>query len=144
MKYHFSLFIIILILFCFSGWGCKAEVPATPDTSSTDTIVKGADISWLPQMEASGYKFYNNSGVHEDCFSILKEHGINSIRLRTWVSPSNDPVNGHCSQSETVAVALRAKNNGMRIMIDFHYSDSWADPSKQVKPTVGQVLTSNN
>lgn len=99
-----------------------------------DSYVKGADISWLPQMEATGYKFYNNSGDAQDCLQILKDHGINTIRLRTWVNPSNDKTNGHCSKDETVAMAVRAKNMGMRIMIDFHYSDSWADPGKQVKP----------
>ncbi len=98
------------------------------------TFAKGADISWLPQMEATGYKFYNDKGVEEDCFKILKDHGINSIRLRTWVNPSDDRASGHCSKDETVAMAVRAQKWGMRIMIDFHYSDSWADPGKQKKP----------
>jgi len=97
-------------------------------------FAKGADISWLPQMEATGYKFYNSAGKPEDCLKIIKEHGINSVRLRTWVNPSNDKASGHCSKEETVAMAVRSKKMGMRIMIDFHYSDSWADPSKQVKP----------
>ena len=97
-------------------------------------FVKGADIGWLPQMEATGYKFYNDSGVQEDCFKILKEHGINTIRLRTWVNPSGDPQSGHCSKEETVAMAKRAQQWNMRVMIDFHYSDSWADPGKQKKP----------
>ncbi|MGC3979089.1 MAG: arabinogalactan endo-1,4-beta-galactosidase [Paludibacteraceae bacterium] len=97
-------------------------------------FAKGADISWLPQMEASGFKFYNTSGQEQDCIQILKDYGINSIRLRTWVNPSNDKWSGHCSKDETVAMASRVKNAGMRVMIDFHYSDSWADPSKQVKP----------
>jgi arabinogalactan endo-1,4-beta-galactosidase len=97
-------------------------------------FVKGADISWLPQMEATGYKFYNDKGVEQDCFRILKDHGINTIRLRTWVDPSDDRASGHCSTAETVAMALRAKKWGMRVMIDFHYSDSWADPGKQKKP----------
>ena len=111
---------------------CKGESPlAVPPVN---TFAKGADIGWLPQMEASGYKFLNDQGVQEDCFKILKDHGINSIRLRTWVNPSDNPASGHCSKDETVAMALRAKQWGMRVMIDFHYSDSWADPAKQVKP----------
>lgn len=65
---------------------------------------------------------------------LLKDCGINTIRLRVFVNPSNDRINGHCSKDETVAMALRAKNMGMRVMIDFHYSDSWADPAKQTKP----------
>ena len=97
-------------------------------------FAKGADISWLPQMEATGYKFYNDNGMEEDCFKILKDHGINSIRLRTFVNPSENRASGHCSKDETVAMAVRAKKWGMRVMIDFHYSDSWADPGKQRKP----------
>ena len=107
---------------------------------------KGADIGWLSQMEATGYKFYDSTGIQKDCLEILKGHGINSVRLRVWVNPSNDKTSGHCNKNEVVAMALRAKEMGMRVMIDFHYSDSWADPAKQNKPaawathTFGQLL----
>lgn len=101
----------------------------------------GADISWLPQMEASGYIFRNDNGEPEDCFKILKDHGINAIRLRTWVNPSDDPRSGHCSTEETVAMAQRAKEWGIQVMINFHYSDSWADPGKQHKPGAWEGLT---
>ena len=111
---------------------CTPQKPVTQPPAST--IAKGADISWLPQMEATGYKFYNSNGEQQDCFRILKDHGINSIRLRTWVNPSNDKASGHCSTAETVAMAKRAKQWGMKVMIDFHYSDSWADPGQQRKP----------
>lgn len=121
------LFITLAILGC-----SNADTP--PEVKPVDTMARGADISWLPQMEATGYKFYNDSGQEEDCFKILKDHGINSIRLRTFVNPSDDKISGHCSTDETVAMALRAKTAGMRVMIDFHYSDSWADPAKQHKP----------
>jgi len=97
-------------------------------------FVKGADIGWLQQMEATGYKFYDSTGEQKSCLQILKDKGINTIRLRVWVNPSNDRINGHCSKAEVVTMAQRAKTIGMRIMIDFHYSDSWADPSKQNKP----------
>lgn len=118
-----------------AGTAYGNEVNFTTNAETTISgFAKGADISWLPQMEASGFKFQNAAGIEKDCIEILKENGINSIRLRTWVNPSNDKWSGHCSKDETVAMALRAKNAGMRVMIDFHYSDSWADPSKQVKP----------
>ncbi|MEP6747377.1 MAG: glycosyl hydrolase 53 family protein [Bacteroidota bacterium] len=97
-------------------------------------FARGADISWLPQMEATGFKFYNDSGQQQDCMRILKDHGINTVRLRTWVNPSDNKASGHCSKAETVAMAKRAQQFGMRVMIDFHYSDSWADPGKQKKP----------
>ena len=99
-----------------------------------DTFAKGADVGWLSQMEATGYKFYDVDGTEKNCLQLLKDRGINTIRLRVFVNPSNDRTNGHCSKNETVAMALRAKNMGMRIMIDFHYSDTWADPGHQTKP----------
>ena len=127
-----SFMLLALFILMSVSITCKGESPlAIPPVN---TFAKGADIGWLPQMEASGYKFLNDQGVQEDCFKILKDHGINSIRLRTWVNPSDNPASGHCSKDETVAMALRAKQWGMRVMIDFHYSDSWADPAKQVKP----------
>lgn len=107
-----------------------------PASMSGQVFSKGGDISWLPQMEATGYKFYNDKGIEEDCFKILKDHGFNTIRLRTFVNPSEDRASGHCSKDETVAMAVRAEKWGMRVMIDFHYSDSWADPGKQRKPKV--------
>ena len=95
---------------------------------------KGADVGWLPQMEATGYKFYDQNGKETDCLQLLKDRGINSIRLRVWVNPNDDKASGHCSKEETIIMALRAQKMGMRVMINFHYSDSWADPAKQFKP----------
>ena len=122
----FFLFSLLLIL------GCSKE--SISQNHSAQPFAKGADISWLPQMEATGYKFYNDNGQEEDCFKILKDHGINSIRLRTFVNPSDDKASGHCSKDETVAMAVRAQKWGMKVMIDFHNSDTWADPGKQRKP----------
>ncbi|MFT3753825.1 MAG: glycosyl hydrolase 53 family protein [Paludibacter sp.] len=129
MRTHKTLCIAALLLFISVA------------THASSPFAKGADISWLPQMEATGYKFYNDNGMAEDCFKILKDHGINSIRLRTWVNPSADRASGHCSKTETVAMAVRAQSWGMRVMIDFHYSDSWADPAKQVKPKAWEGLS---
>lgn len=126
MKYGALFFLIVIFATCSSK-----KIVIKPAESF---FAKGADISWLPQMEATGYKFYNDNGQQQDCFKILQDHGINSIRLRTFVNPSNHKTNGHCSKEETVAMAVRAKGWGMKVMIDFHYSDSWADPAKQNKP----------
>ncbi|HOV13401.1 MAG TPA: glycosyl hydrolase 53 family protein, partial [Spirochaetota bacterium] len=119
-----------------------SETTTTHSTTITTVIgkgaatkfVRGADVSWLPQMEATGYQFYNDNGVKQDCLQILKDHGVNSIRLRVWVNPSSDRASGHCSPEEVVSMAKRVNAMGFRIMIDFHYSDSWADPGKQTKP----------
>ena len=130
---HASLFrFSILIIFSITTLAqCST---ARLSKNKQHEFAKGADVSWLPQMEATGFKFYNENDSAEDCLKILKDHGMNTVRLRTWVNPSNDPWSGHCSKDETVAMAVRAQKMGMRIMIDFHYSDSWADPAKQRKP----------
>lgn len=134
-----SLFFAGVMLFTIS---CKNSsfLPKEEPTPAS-AFAKGADIGWLQQMEATGYKFYNKDGKEEDCLKILKSCGINSVRLRTWVNPSNDPQSGHCSKDETVAMAVRAKKEGMKVMINFHYSDSWADPAKQNKPKEWENLS---
>jgi len=114
-----------------AAW-CAASLLAAPATAQT--FAKGADVGWLQQMEATGYVFHNEQGQPQDCFAILKAHGINSIRLRVFVNPSDDKASGHCSPVEVVAMSKRAHDLGFRVMIDFHYSDTWADPSKQAKP----------
>jgi arabinogalactan endo-1,4-beta-galactosidase len=97
-------------------------------------FAKGADVGWLPQMEATGFKFYDSDGKQKDCLVLLKERGIDAIRLRVWVNPSGEKGSGHCGKPETVLMAQRAHKLGLKLMIDFHYSDSWADPAKQNKP----------
>ena len=125
------LFLLFLILVFYFPQNTRAQ------------FVKGADIGWLQQMEATGYKFYNSSGVQQDCMQILKDKGINSVRFRVFVNPSTNKTDGHCSKKEVAQMALRAKNMGMRVMIDFHYSDSWADPGKQTKPAAWTSHTFN-
>lgn len=121
MKMIFQI-IAVTLLFTVTG------------NSQDNNFAEGADVGWLPQMEATGYKFYDSDGSEKDCLQLLKDRGMNSIRLRVWVNPNDDKASGHCSKEETVVMALRAQKMGFRIMINFHYSDSWADPAKQFKP----------
>nr|WP_315184186.1 glycosyl hydrolase 53 family protein [uncultured Flavobacterium sp.] len=131
---NFKIILPLLLSFLFfTSCNSQTNVDQTP-IPTISAFAKGADVGWLPQMEATGYKFYDTDGKQKDCLQLLKDRGINTIRLRVWVNPSNDKASGHCSPAETVTMAVRAKNLGMRIMIDFHYSDSWADPGKQTKP----------
>ena len=102
--------------------------------NNAQEFAKGADVTWLPQMEATGYQFYDTNGTKKDALQLLKDRGMNTIRLRVWVNPNDDKASGHCSKEETIIMALRAQKMGMRVMINFHYSDSWADPAKQFKP----------
>lgn len=125
-----------------AGVGALAIGSALPEFSAeAATFYKGADISWLPQMEANGYVFYNASGVEQDLLTILKSYGINAIRLRTWVNPSSDPANGHCSEAETVAMAVRCKNAGFPVDIDFHFGDTWNSLGVQNPPAAWASMT---
>ena len=133
LKWSFLLALALNICSC-SHAQTPSENPNPTPNPAPSVFAKGADVGWLSQMEATGYHFYDSDGSEKDCLQLLKDRGMNTIRLRVWVNPSTDKTNGHCSKEETVAMAIRAKNMGMRVMIDFHYSDSWADPSKQNKP----------
>ena len=107
-----------------------------PGNEVTDAVVrpavfaKGADISWVTQMEKDGMKFRSADGQEKECTELMKELGFNSIRLRVWVNPEN----GWCNREDVLEKASRASNLGMRLMIDFHYSDTWADPGNQNPP----------
>ena len=102
-------------------------------------FASGADISWLPQMEASGFAFKDRAGHAKDCLEILKSYGLNAVRLRTWVNPSENPHSGHCSTEETLTLALRAKKLGFRVMINFHYSDAWRTRASRSNPPLGRI-----
>jgi len=97
----------------------------------------GADISFLPELEARGMKFSDN-GVEKDAIQILKDHGFNYVRLRIFNDPASDsgysPGKGFCDLENTKKMAKRVKAAGMKLLLDFHYSDYWADPGKQYKP----------
>jgi arabinogalactan endo-1,4-beta-galactosidase len=90
----------------------------------------GADVGFVSQMESWGTKWLDKNGRQKDILQILKEQGINNIRLRVWVNPSG----GWCGKQDVVKMAKRAKAKGMGVMLSFHYSDSWADPGTQNRP----------
>ena len=92
----------------------------------------GADISWATEMESRGHKLYNYKGEEREATALMKEMGLNAIRLRVWVDPAEH--GNWCNKEDVLVKALRAKQQGMDIMIDFHYSDWWADPAKQNIP----------
>lgn len=108
-------------------------------TSSQNISPKmiGADISFLPQLEARGMVFKDN-GLAKDAIAMLKDHGFNYIRLRLFVNPElpdgYSPEQGFCDLEHTLAMAKRIKDAGLNFLLDFHYSDTWADPQKQFKP----------
>jgi arabinogalactan endo-1,4-beta-galactosidase len=123
-------------------------VPIEPSTDdplpSSDEInfAYGCDPSWLTEMENKSVKFYDINGNEKECLELLKSIGFNAARFRVWVEPSNP--NGYgpwCNKADVVAKAKRAYSLGYKIMIDFHYSDNWADPAKQYKPAAWDAYT---
>lgn len=106
----------------------------------TAPFVWGADISWYPRMREDGFVFRDERGEPAPLLDTLRGLGVNAIRLRTWVDPSEDRHAGHCGAPETLAMARECQDAGFRIMIDFHYSDSWADPGQQRKPKAWENL----
>ncbi|MBU0696420.1 MAG: glycosyl hydrolase 53 family protein [Bacteroidetes bacterium] len=107
------------------------------------TKALGADISFLPELEARGIQF-SDEGKAGDAIEILKSHGINYVRLRIFHHPENpkgySPSKGFCDLQHTLAMAKRVKAAGMKFLLDFHYSDYWADPGKQFKPAAWEGL----
>jgi arabinogalactan endo-1,4-beta-galactosidase len=100
-------------------------------------FIKGMDVSMIKELEQHGARYYIK-GVEKDFFTILKECGVNLVRLRLWNHPYDEFGNsyggGTNDLATTIELAKRVKNNGIRFMLDFHYSDFWADPAKQIKP----------
>jgi arabinogalactan endo-1,4-beta-galactosidase len=130
MKKSYTLFLVCCFLLI------------SPAFSRTEPFILGADISWIDQRESEGVKYVDN-GTVKDIFEIMKEHKFNWIRLRLFVDPtakvsgateSPYSAKGFCDLEHTRKMAKRAKAAGFKLLLDFHYSDVWADPAKQFKP----------
>ena len=96
----------------------------------------GADISGTTELESHGVRLYNVCGEVRENTALMKELGLNAVRLRVWVNPRG----GFSSKEDVLEMAKRARYYNMAIMIDFHYSDWWADPGKQHIPAAWQYL----
>jgi arabinogalactan endo-1,4-beta-galactosidase len=112
-----------------------------------EDYIIGADISWVQAAEDRGIK-YSDNGVQKDILEILKDRGFNYIRLRTFVDPTKPTprdrpysMQGYCDLPHTVEMSKRIKAAGMGLSIDFHFSDSWADPGKQYTPSAWADLS---
>ena len=119
---------------------CGGNDPVTPPEPipagvPTPSFAKGADISWVSEMEKSGKTFMKQDGTAADIMEALKDVGINSIRLRVWV----DPYGGWSGKADVAGIASRAYKAGLAVMVDFHYSDFFADPSRQTVPSAWEA-----
>ena len=115
-----------------------ADIYVEPVSGLSDDFLLGVDISSLISEENSGVTYYNNDGEEQDLLKTLAENGVNAVRLRVWNDPydadGNSYGGGVCDVDTAIAIGTRATAYGMSVCIDFHYSDFWADPSKQMVP----------
>ena len=104
----------------------------------SEDFIMGMDASCVPALEASGVKYYNFAGEEQDVYQTLAEAGVNYIRVRVWNNPFDSAGNGYgggnCDIQNCVAIGKRATKVGMKLLVNFHYSDFWADPAKQMAP----------
>ncbi len=128
------MILLLALMLAFSGCSSNSMEGIYPEIP--DSFIVGADISYLPEIEALGAT-YSFNGVPMDFFQILKEGNINTVRIRVW----NNHPKGEASVQNYIALAQRAKAQGMKVMLVFHYSDTWADPGNQSKPSAWKDLT---
>ena len=142
MKFR-SLFLIFAAALLLSACAPK-EKPTIKVTSDSlyvkqvadlpEDFIMGMDASCVPALEESGVKYYDHAGAEKDVYQILSENGINYIRVRIWNDPFDSNGNGYgggnCDIENAIAIGKRATKHGMKLLVNFHYSDFWADPSK--------------
>lgn len=112
---------------------------ASPAHAGPGLAIRGADVSSLAKSEALGGVYRYADGRRGDALAILRDAGVNHIRLKVWVNPAD----GYNTKRQVLAIAARAKALGQKVLVDFHYSDTWADPGKQTKPAAWQNLSFN-
>lgn len=122
---------------CSLPFTALAAVQVNPIENLSMDFIKGADVSIMPELERNGTKFYDN-GIEQDGLTILKNHGVNWIRVRIWNNPyvvgPEGVGGGNTDEAKAIEMAKRAKALGMKVLVDFHYSDFWVDPGQQKKP----------
>ncbi len=126
----------------------ESSIYVEPIEGISDDFIRGIDISTVLAEEASGVVYYNADGEEEDLFKILADAGYNYIRVRVWNDPYDSNGNGYgggnCDVANAAEIGARAAQYGMKLLVDFHYSDFWADPSKYAAPKVWKHYTYAN
>lgn len=146
--------IMIMAVAALAAAACTEDSPKTtwPEGEGPDkepvqiergTFAKGADVSWVTELEKAGYTFTNAAGTQKELMELLRDDcGVDAIRLRVFVNPERDEeINGWCNIDDVIIKARRAHALGLRLMIDFHFSDRWADPGQQFIPSEWENYT---
>jgi len=138
-----------LLAACLLLTGCGAQEREADAVKSDSLYVKkvenlpkdfilGMDASCVPALEAGGVRYYDHEGTEKNVFEILRENGINYIRVRVWNDPFDSEGNGYgggnCDIENAIKIGKIATKYGMKLLVNFHYSDFWADPGKQMDP----------
>ena len=123
----------------------QEAVTVEPIRFRHDHFIKGMDVSSVLSLEKSGVKFYRSDGEEADLFQILADSGVNYIRVRVWNHPYDNSGNSYGGGNNDVAAAAkigkRAAQYGTKLLVDFHYSDFWADPAKQKAPKAWENMS---
>jgi len=123
----------------------EADLYIEPVEGLPENFIKGMDVSSVIAEEQSGVTYFNAQGEETDLFRVLADAGVNYIRVRVWNDPYDKDGNGYGGGNSDVAkaaeIGARAAKYGMRLLVDFHYSDLWADPAKQFAPKEWAHLT---
>lgn len=141
------LFLLLLSLIqCHSFTASKVSgLIISPVQGIPRDFIAGVDASEAPWILELGGRYYDEDGVEKDILDILAESGVNWIRLRVWNDPYDEKGvpygGGNCDLRRMTSFAAKAKARGLKVLINFHYSDWWADPSKQFKPKAWVNLT---
>lgn len=114
-----------------------AGTSAGDSASAPSDFVSGADLSSLLQVEGGGGQFFDFEGQPVELLSFLRDQGMNAVRLRIWHTPAD----GYHDLVYNLTLAKRIKALNLKLLLDFHYSDNWADPGKQFKPAAWEKLT---
>lgn len=145
--------LVTVIVFFLMGLGILPEAKADaisvqPINGLQGDFIKGADISMLAEVERSGGRYFDQNGTQVDPLKLLKEKGVNYVRIRLWNHPYDNQgraYNGGTNDLNTaIALSKRAKAQNMKVLLDFHYSDFWTDPGKQFKPKAWASLSQND
>lgn len=123
----------------------ESSIYVEPIPDLSDDFIRGMDASAVLANENSGVVYYNEAGEEQDVFQTLAEAGVNYIRIRVWNDPYDENGNGYGGGNNdvetVVALGKRATRYGMKVCIDFHYSDFWADPGKQMCPKAWEGMS---
>ncbi|MFS0855008.1 glycosyl hydrolase 53 family protein [Paenibacillus taichungensis] len=128
----------------FTVTGDVYGAPIQPEATVTvegyrSDFVRGVDISTLTAIEDNGGYYLDSNGAERDLLDILKDRGVNYVRLRLWNDPQKS--NGYNDKEDVIRLAQRVKEKGMKILLDFHYSDEWAHPGQQLRPKAWENLS---